>query len=128
MSTPLSESDVMRQISDFLDVKMASGSLYWDRLNSGNAYVGNIYGENKWKISLCRKGTADIIVLKGIPFPMALRPEEVPAVICQVIYLEVKGPKGKQSQEQFEFETLVKEQGAEYYVVRSLEEVMEIIG
>ena len=45
----------------------------------------------------------------------------------RVIMLEVKTPKGKQSDGQIEFEKSWKEKGGEYYVVRSVEEVEQII-
>lgn len=45
----------------------------------------------------------------------------------RVIMLEVKTPKGKQSDGQIEFEKNWKEKGGEYYVVRSVEDVEKII-
>lgn len=114
-----SESDILRQIRDYLDIEMAREKLYYDRLNSGKILA--LYGKIKRMIHLCRDGTADIIVLKGYYLnPINFR-------ICRVIYLEVKGPKGKQREEQKEFQGLVEAQGAEYYVVRDLDSVMEIL-
>lgn len=45
----------------------------------------------------------------------------------RVIMLEVKTPKGKQSDGQIEFEKNWKEKGGEYYVVRSVEDIEKII-
>lgn len=56
-------------------------------------------------------GLADLTILKG----------------GRVIMLEVKTPKGKQSDGQIEFEKNWKEKGGEYYVVRSVEDVEAII-
>lgn len=109
---PLSESAVKGQICDFLDVKMASGSLYWDRLNVG--FLKN-------RIRLCRPGTADLIVLKG-------EFDSMFGGFCRVIYLELKKSTGKQRDGQKAFQFLVECQCVEYYVVRSLDDVMEILG
>lgn len=59
-----------------------------------------------------KKGFPDILVLKD----------------GKCIGLEVKTNVGKQSKEQKEMEKLMKEHGADYYVVRSLDEVIEIVG
>ena len=45
----------------------------------------------------------------------------------RIIFLEVKAPKGKQQPSQKEFEEEVKKRGFEYYVVRSIEDVQEIL-
>jgi len=42
------------------------------------------------------------------------------------VFLEVKRPSGKQSPEQKEFEERCKKIGAEYYVVRSIDDCQEI--
>lgn len=56
------------------------------------------------------RGLPDIIVIKGGNF----------------VGLEVKRPGAKQSLEQKEFEKRVKDEGGEYYVVHSIEEVQNI--
>lgn len=45
----------------------------------------------------------------------------------QVIFIEVKTDIGKQSPVQLEFENRVKQQGFEYYLVKSLQEFKDII-
>jgi hypothetical protein len=42
------------------------------------------------------------------------------------VFLEIKAPKGKQSENQKQFQRRCEEVGCEYYVIRSLEEVIEI--
>lgn len=59
------------------------------------------------------KGVADILVLR--------KTDSLP----EVIWLEVKD-KGKQSPEQKEFARGVEEVGAEYHVVRSIDDVQEL--
>lgn len=121
----LSESDLMRQIYDYLRLEMKMGRLTWDRQNSGNILA--LYGDKKRRIRLCREGTADLIVKKGYRV-ITIDPREEDFLYCRVIYLEVKGPDGEQTNEQKQFQREEEAQGAEYYVVRSLEEVMEIVG
>jgi hypothetical protein len=42
------------------------------------------------------------------------------------VWLEVKAPKGKQSPDQKEFQRRVEEKGGEYYLVRRLEDIINI--
>ena len=57
-----------------------------------------------------KKGVADMLVIRhGAP-----------------IFLEFKSAKGKQSEDQKEFEKECKEAGAEYHVIRSVDEVIHI--
>ncbi|MFA6972882.1 MAG: VRR-NUC domain-containing protein [Gallionella sp.] len=57
-----------------------------------------------------KNGIPDIIVIKDGFF----------------VGLEVKAPKGKQSESQKEFEKGSKAAGAEYYLVKSIDDVIEI--
>ncbi len=45
----------------------------------------------------------------------------------RTIFLEVKTPKGKQSEYQKEFERQVVEHGGEYYIVHGIDDIKEII-
>jgi Holliday junction resolvase len=45
----------------------------------------------------------------------------------RTLFLEIKTPDNKQSTDQIAFEYEVKERGGEYFVVRSVEELTEII-
>ena len=113
----MKEADTKRTIADYLEVGMAQGKWYADRLNSGE--VIEVRGNTRRRVKLCRTGTADFFVLKGREAFLGARLESV-------IFLEVKGDKGMQRQEQKDFQELIEAQGAEYYVVRSVEEVQEI--
>lgn len=88
---------------------MNRGRLFFWRQNTAPAF--------DWKSKQFRRmpkfslnGVPDIIVVKG----------------PNVIFLEVKRKNTKQSQEQKEFEQYCKDQGAEYYVVRSLDDVLPL--
>ena len=41
----------------------------------------------------------------------------------RVLFLEIKSPKGKMSDNQLEFERQIKEHGGNYFVIRKIEEV-----
>lgn len=97
------EKDIQKTIIDFLR--------YYGWLVIKNNTVG-IYKKSTGKyIPSQAVGLADLTILKG----------------GRVIMLEVKTAKGKQSDGQIEFQENWKEKGGEYYVVRSVEDVEEII-
>ncbi len=113
----MTEADLKRCISDYLQIGTSQGRFYADRLNSGE--VIEVRGNTRRRVKLCRTGTADFFVLK--------LSDCMDCVGCRVIFLEVKGDKGMQRQEQKDFQELIEAQGGEYYIVRSLEEVQEIL-
>ncbi|MFA5299102.1 MAG: hypothetical protein WC389_12920 [Lutibacter sp.] len=106
----ISEAQLKKSIQDYLQVLENQGVLYWDRLNSGELLVLN-KDESKRLVKLCRKGTADIIILFS----------------KKVIYLETKKLGGEQGESQKEFEFKVKNQGAEYYLVDTYEKFLSMI-
>lgn len=103
------ERDIQNTICEYLSIKMRQGKLMFWRQNTQATYdpIGKKF-RSMPKYAL--KGVADIIVVKE----------------GWAIFLEVKTPKTKQSEDQKEFEKLVKENKGEYYVVRSLDQVIEI--
>ena len=105
----VSEGDIKRAVSDYLQYAQNQGLLYFSRLNSGIAYVKR--GNRYYAIQLCEAGTADFFVLKA----------------GRVIFLEIKSAKGKLRTEQKCFRTLVASQLAEYYVIRDVSELAEIL-
>ena len=120
----ISEAEIKYAILEWLQYKQNAGELYFDRLNSGAVTVARGYA--KYKIQLCREGTADLIVLKSVLLWDGVHATRIPSV--RVIFLEIKNKRRKQRPEQEVFQELIEAQGAEYWVVRSVEEVIEIIG
>lgn len=57
---------------------------------------------------------------RGIPDRIAIKDG-------RVLFLEMKGPGKTQSDHQKKFQADIKRAGGEYYVVRSLEEIMKIL-
>jgi len=131
----MSESDLQKSICDYLDLV----KIHYLRLNSGDmlkSYTPRGQSNPKtYRIKGCPKGTADLLVLaskKGSE--LELLTEE--PITCEIlekifprpIFLECKSEKGKQTPEQKQFESIVKGSGYEYEVVRSLDDVIEILG
>jgi len=100
------EADLKRTCEDYLQIQQNLGGLMFLRLNSGDAF--REYGGRKYRIKLCPEGTADFYVLKK----------------SRSIFIELKGDKGKQSDEQTAFEQAVRRQGADYFVVRDTEDLV----
>ena len=110
----MKESDLKLAVSDYLEYKTNLGELYADRLNSGEVIV--VAGKGRRRVKLCREGTADFLILTKFQ------------LVPRIIFLELKGDKGRQSPEQRAFQKLVENQLAEYYVVRSIEELEAVLG
>jgi hypothetical protein len=103
MATP--EGQIQNAICDYLSLK---GHFFW-RNNSIGVYdpVGKRFRSTP---KYAMNGVPDIILIKDGFF----------------VGLEVKTPKGRQSDNQKDFEKKCKEAGAEYYLVRSIDDVQEI--
>ena len=102
----MSESDILRAICDYLEIKHY---FFWRANNTPvfDAKRGQFRAFPKYAI----KGLPDIQIITDGGFS---------------VFLEVK-QKGKyQSKDQKEFEKRCKEVGAEYHVVRSLDDMKEI--
>lgn len=107
MATP--EGLIQRSILDYLALKHKNDGVMFGRVNTGGVYDPTRKAFRSMpKYSLA--GFPDIMVIKDGYF----------------IGLEVKKPKGRQSANQKEFEKNCKQAGGEYYVVRSIDDVMEI--
>ncbi|MGL5712101.1 MAG: VRR-NUC domain-containing protein [Paraclostridium sp.] len=106
------ESDIQSIIIRYLSILENQGKLWFSRLN-------NIPPVNKGPNGMTfrrlppgsKKGLPDIIVLFG----------------SRCLALEVKTNTGRQSSEQKDVEAAFMKQGHEYHIVRSLEDVQNIL-
>ena len=57
---------------------------------------------------------------KGIPDIIAIKQG-------RVLFLEIKRPGGKQSEHQWQFQIFIEGHGGEYYIVKSLDDLIKII-
>lgn len=107
----MKESEIQSAIIDYLKILEQQGKLFFHRSNNNTVYdpIGKRFR------SLAKgqkKGFPDILVLFH----------------GKCIGIEVKTDTGRQSKEQKEIEKRFKENGAEYYVVRSVNDVICALG
>ena len=105
----LTEAQIKRAVADFLEYGCNQGKWYSDRLQAGEFI--EVRGKTRRRVKGCRAGTADFFVLKS----------------GRVIFLEIKSPKGKQRPEQATFQKLIESEDAYYFIIRSVEELAEIL-
>ncbi len=112
----IAESELKYGVDEYLQYGQNMGKWLFFRLNSGD-FIIQEEGKARRRIKGVPIGTADFEVFRRIPGHLA----------CRVIFLETKSTDGQQQPEQIEFEQKAKQQGAEYYIVRSLGELFEIL-
>ena len=120
----ITEGQIKKQITDYLTYEENQGHLLHFRLNAGSFVVTNPDGQIRRRIIGLPIGTADFVVLQNMQFTVTQLYQDN---FCQITFLEVKRLGGKQSKEQKEFETKVKEFHCRYYVVTNVEEVESIL-
>lgn len=116
----MKEKDLKLAVSDYLQYGTNQGKWYADRLNSGEVIV--VAGQSRRRVTLCKEGTADFMVLKQGSTCGECGPE------LRLIFLELKGEKGKISPTQNAFKILVENQGASYFIIRSIEDLEKVLG
>jgi hypothetical protein len=102
------ESHIEETILQYLNY---SGWLAWKNISSGNWDAKRkCYRKHKSKFAI--PGVSDIIAIKN----------------GRVLFLEVKTKAGRLLDSQIIFKRILQEKGGEYFIVRSVEDTMEIIG
>ena len=104
----MSESEILRDIEEYLQYLKNQGKIWYMRCNSGMAYLGS--GKHRYAVKLAPEGTADLLVLND----------------TRVIWIEVKDEKGKQSEAQVEFQKEIEALECEYIIARSLDDVVKL--
>ncbi len=104
----MKESDIQRSIIDYLEIQEAIGRLFFQRINNTP-----IWDKNRFRAlpKGTKKGFPDILIIKN----------------CKCIGIEVKTEKGRQSEHQKDQQERFIKNGAEYFVVRSLEDLIKIL-
>lgn len=103
------EGVLKREVDNYLQELADQGKLILLRLNAGDFL--DVRGGYRRRVKGCPKGTADMLVVYD----------------SRIVFLELKGPTGRQTPEQKAFEQTAKERECEYHVVRSLDQVKEVI-
>lgn len=109
MKSKEKESDIVRAIGDYLARKK---NIFFFRLNNSGVATKGVDGAYFFRrmAAYSVKGTPDYVVIHDGKF----------------IGLEVKKKGGVQSPDQKEFEKNVKSVSGEYWIVRSIDDVIEI--
>ncbi len=103
-------TELKQVVEQYLAILENQGLLMWDRLNSGSVLVAA--GPKKYRVQLCRPGTADYYVLRD----------------GQLYFMETKSTKKDPSNDQRSFSWQAWAHGAEYHVIRSLEDLQRALG
>jgi hypothetical protein len=102
------EADTQRLILDWLAAK----KIWALRLNTGA--MGGSHNGKRWFVRFGRPGMADILAVAQYG--------------TRLVWIEVKAPKGRQSEDQGRFQAEVEAEGMTYILARSLEDVMKVLG
>ena len=121
----LSEKDIIRGSNDYLQIKKNQRELMFIRNNSGAFPIDD--GKNKRRyIRFGDKGSSDFIV--WMPFDNEKESGFIPFnKWVRLIAIEAKSDTGKQSKDQKEWQSDFEAIGGEYYIVRSVDRVINII-
>jgi hypothetical protein len=125
----LTEAEVKRGCEDYLEVMRSQGKLWFCRLNAGDFI--EVRGDIRRRIKGAPAGTADLIVIQpgNIQIFHAMqRKIHKEYKLAFVTFVECKSTKGKATKKQNEFEEFVTGLHCRYVVVRSVDELIEILG
>ena len=118
----IKENDIQRTIKNYLQVRENQGKLMFIRNNSGAMPIKGQNGKMRY-IKFGKKGSPDILVWVRKSF----NDGDYCIRFANTIALEIKSAIGKQSEIQKEWQGKFEKLGGEYYIVRSVEEVMKIV-
>ena len=112
------ERDVLKAIKDILDYMANQGRLMYIRIQAG----GYPTADGSF-IKMAKAGAPDILVFKKASEGNGNKR----LYYMRTIALEAKATRGHQSEEQKEWQQKFEELGGEYYVIRSVDEVLRIL-
>jgi len=121
----MTESELQEQVINELK---ANGYLTM-RINSGRTFKRHVSFYYVVSLFLNKKlttGVSDVIAVKSISLAISQNNSKF-VNASHVLYLEIKDAKGKQNKNQIEFQNLCKKHNLEYYVIKNLTELKELI-
>jgi len=123
----LTEAEVKRSVEDYLSYAMNQGKLWFCRLNAGDFI--DTRGGSRRRIKGAGAGTADLIVIQpGQVHLEYMSKQQGPGIpVAFTTFVECKSSKGKTTKVQDEFEDRVTKLHCRYCVVRSVDELQEIL-
>jgi hypothetical protein len=108
----VSEAAVLRVVTQYLDLLASKGLLVFFRHHPVRLIGGGAKAVTFIKVPVMQRGVADIIIIKN-----------------WVVYgVELKGSDGKQSEDQMEWQSAFEKQGGKYGIVRSIDDLRNLIG
>lgn len=119
----LTEDEVKKDILKHLEELRGYGKLWYERMNVG------VFGPHH-NIQGARKGTADFIVVQGGEVQMVhaiQKKVHKTHPVAFVTFIECKSSDGKQKPDQFDFEAEVAKFNCRYAIVRSVDDLMEVL-
>ena len=124
----LTESEVKRGVEEYLQYAKNQGKLWWSRLNAGDIYIKN-KDDSMRVFKGAGAGTSDLIVIQPGQIHLEYMGEQEGPVapVAFVTFVECKSTKGKQSKEQEEFEIKALAYNCRYAIVRSVEDLQEVL-
>lgn len=114
----MKEIQIQKAIKDYLQILENQGKLMFLRNQAG----GYATKEGHY-IKMGKKGSPDLLV--WIPEYLPIGDDGFDYV--KAIAFEVKSKKGKQSPSQIEWQEKFEKIGGKYYIIRSIDDVMEIL-
>lgn len=122
MKLKTKEADVVSAINEYLIILEKQGKIIFMRNNTG-AVISEYKGKKRmWRVG--KKGWSDFILWKPVHFAIGIN---TTFSFLRSYFLEVKSSSGKLLGDQLAFEQQVQRLGGKYYVVRSVEEVKQIL-
>ena len=127
MAIELSESQVKQACEEYLQYQMNQEKLWYARLNAGDFIETR--GDTRRRIKGAGKGTADLIVIQPVNIQTHYKGQArgKAHLTTRVTFVECKSSKGKQSPDQVEFEGMITNLHCRYTIVRSADELIEIL-
>ena len=127
MLVELSEAEVKNACEEYLQYAMNQGKLWFSRMNAGDFIETR--GDSRRRIKGAGKGTSDLIVIQSGQVHLEYMGEQHgPGIpVGFVTFIELKSSDGKLRPEQIEFQAKVEALNCRYAIVRSVEDLQEVL-
>ena len=120
-SLKATEAETLRALIDYLEAQQALGNLVYIRVHPVKPFTDKFGSLRFAKLRESQKGAADVIIIKR-RVPRA--PDEWGFRISEVIAIEIKSPKGKQSPDQVRWQKAWERVGGKYVLARTIDEAL----
>jgi len=124
----LTEAQVKQACEEYLGYAQNQGKLWYCRLNAGDIFIPNKDGSMR-VFKGAGAGTADLIVIQpGQVHLEYMEKQQGPGIpVAFTTFIECKSSKGKTTKVQDEFAERIRKLHCRYCVVRSVDELQEVL-